>query len=246
MKHLLTDIDMEVLTKETVGIVGESGSGKTTLGKTLVQLIEPQSGEIFLEGKTIGIQNKKLAVTDKKKIQMVFQDPFGSLNPKLTIVETLTEPMKVHGIGKNKQERNQKAIELLEQVGLNAAHLHRYPHQFSGGQRQRICIARALALEPSIIVFDESVSALDSKAQMQVLDLINSLKSSYGFAAIFISHDLSIVHYISDRILVMKEGQITERGSSNKVFYDPSHPYTKALLEAIPGKNFFTAAKGST
>jgi peptide/nickel transport system ATP-binding protein len=239
IKHILTDINLEVLPKETVGIVGESGSGKTTLGKTLVQLIKPHSGEIFLEGKAIGIKNKKLAAIDKKKIQMVFQDPFGSLNPKLTILETLTEPMKVHGIGKTKQARIQKAIELLEQVGLEKLHLHRYPHQFSGGQRQRICIARALALEPSIIVFDESVSALDSKAQMQVLDLINSLKSSHGFAAIFISHDLSIVHYISDRILVMKEGQIAESGPADKVFFNPSHHYTKALLEAIPGKKFF-------
>ena len=242
IKHILNNIDFELLPKETVGIVGESGSGKTTLGKTLVQLIEPQSGEIILQGKALGMHDKKLLVADKKKIQMVFQDPFGSLNPKLTILETLTEPMKVHGIGKNKQERIQKAIDLLEQVGLEAAHLHRYPHQFSGGQRQRICIARALALEPSIIVFDESVSALDSKAQMQVLDLINSLKSSHGFATIFISHDLSIVHYISDQIVVMKEGQIVERGPAHELFFNPTHPYTKALLEAIPGKNFFTIA----
>ncbi len=243
LKHLLTNIDLELLPKETVGIVGESGSGKTTLGKTLVQLIEPQSGEIFLDGKAIGIQNKKLATADKKKIQMVFQDPFGSLNPKLTIVETLTEPMKVHRIGKNKQERIQKAIELLGQIGLEKSHLHRYPHQFSGGQRQRICIARALALEPSIIVFDESVSALDSKAQMQVLDLIHSLKSSHGFAAVFISHDLSIVHYISDRILVMKEGQIVEQGTAHELFISPKHPYTKALVEAIPGKDLFATAQ---
>ncbi len=235
-KNTLSTIDLEVHPNETLGIVGESGCGKTTLGKALVQLIQPDTGQIWLNEKNDSIGYVRSGMAYKKKIQMVFQDPYGSLNPKLTVGEALTEPMQVHGIGKNKWERTQKAIDLLTQVGLQASHLHRYPHQFSGGQRQRICIARALALEPSIIVFDESVSALDSKAQMQVLDLINSLKASYGFAAIFISHDLSIVHYISDRILVMKEGQIVEQGSAQCVFFTPHHPYTKALLEAIPGK----------
>jgi len=235
------DVSFELMQQQTIGIVGESGCGKTTLGRAIVQLVKPTSGNILLNGKDLFDYKKEALKSLRKKIQIVFQDPYGSLHPRIPIGEALIEPMKVHSIGNNNKERKERAALLLQQVGLKEAHLNRYPHQFSGGQRQRICIARALALNPSIIVFDESVSALDSTTQIQILSLINELKSTHHFAAIFISHHLSIVHYISDQILVMKKGEIIEEGSSDDVFFNPTNDYTKQLLKAIPGKTLFTA-----
>jgi peptide/nickel transport system ATP-binding protein len=172
----------------------------------------------------------------RKDLQIVFQDPYGSLNPRIMIGDAMMEPMQVHGILPTKQQRKDKVIELLEKVNLKPEHFNRYPHQFSGGQRQRICIARALALNPSFLIFDESVSALDVSVQAQVLNLLNDLKAEFGFTSIFISHDLSVVRYISDRIIVMKEGRIVEQGLAEAVYFNPQHEYTKRLIDSIPGK----------
>lgn len=229
------DVSFEVYPQETIGIVGESGCGKTTLGRAIIQLIKPQDGKIKINGRDINdFHHKKNS--RHKEMQIVFQDPYGSLNPRLTIGDAITEPMKVHGLFGNKSQRKEKAISLLEQVSITSEQFNKYPHQFSGGQRQRICIARALATEPSIMVFDESVSALDVSVQAQVLNLINELKTTHQFTSLFISHDLSVVHFISDRILVMKEGKIVEQGDANQIFFQPQHEYTKELINCIPGK----------
>ncbi|MEO5984067.1 MAG: ABC transporter ATP-binding protein [Ferruginibacter sp.] len=230
------DVSFEVMRNEIIGLVGESGCGKTTLGRTILQLIKPTSGKIFLENRDITHLNASELKEVRKDLQIVFQDPYGSLNPRITIGSSILEPLRVHNLYNNHNERKERVINLLEQVKLEPSHINRYPHQFSGGQRQRICIARALALNPNFIVFDESVSALDVRVQAQVLKLINELKAGYNFTAIFISHDLSVVHYISDRILVMKKGKIVESGSSNQVYNNPQHPYTRQLIEAMPGK----------
>ncbi len=231
------DVSFNVMKHETVGLVGESGCGKTTLGRAILQLVQPTSGKILLGEKEISSFSAKELRSARKELQIVFQDPYGSLNPRLTIGEAITEPMKVHGLYQNKIERKDKAAELLQQVRLNADHYNRYPHQFSGGQRQRICIARALALQPRMLIFDESVSALDPGVQAQVLNIINELKTSYDFTSIFISHDLAVVHYISDRILVMQNGRIVEEGTADKIMHHPETEYTQQLVAAIPGKN---------
>ena len=230
----LDGVSFEVYPQETIGIVGESGCGKTTLGRAILQLIKPSEGTIKIN--SIDINKQYNAIKKGKELQIVFQDPYGSLNPRLTIGEAITEPMKVHGLFGNKNQRIEKAIELMEQVSLNANQFNKYPHQFSGGQRQRICIARALSTEPSIMVFDESVSALDVSVQAQVLNLINELKSKYRFTSLFISHDLSVVHYISDQIIVMKDGKIVEQGDANNIFFNPQHEYTRELIGSMPGK----------
>ena len=227
----LKDINLTIYKGETLGIVGESGSGKTTLGKALLQLIPADSGDVLLNGTAIG-QFSKLEL--RKKLQLVFQDPFSSLNPSMTIEQALTEPMKVHGMGNSHQERKSKVIELLEKVQLSKDILQRYPHEFSGGQRQRIVIARALTLNPACMVCDESVAALDVSVQAQVLNLLQELKESFQFTILFITHDLNVVHYISDRILVMNKGSIVETGTAHDVFYHPQMPYTQQLLSAIP------------
>jgi peptide/nickel transport system ATP-binding protein len=231
------DVSFTVMKNETVGLVGESGCGKTTLGRAILQLVQPTSGNILLGEKEISGFTAKELRSARKELQIVFQDPYGSLNPRLTIGEAITEPMKVHGLYQNSRERKDKAAELLQQVRLNADHYNRYPHQFSGGQRQRICIARALALQPRLLIFDESVSALDLGVQAQVLNIINELKSSYDFTSVFISHDLAVVHYISDRILVMQNGRIVEEGTADKILHHPENVYTQDLIAAIPGKN---------
>lgn len=183
------------------------------------------------------VQLPRKKMTDlRKDLQIVFQDPYGSLNPRITIGEAIAEPMQVHGMAANKGQRKEKAIELLEKVNLKAEHFNRYPHQFSGGQRQRICIARALGLNPSFLIFDESVSALDVSVQAQVLNLLNDLKKEFQFTSIFISHDLSVVRYISDRIMVMRQGQIVEEGITEEVYFNPQHEYTRRLIDAVPGK----------
>ena len=230
------DVSFAVSKGETVGLVGESGCGKTTLGRTILQLIPSTSGKIILNNIDLAGLPKKDLQPLRKDLQIVFQDPYGSLNPRLSIGNAILEPMKVHSILSNTAERKDKVMELLEKVNLKADHFNRYPHQFSGGQRQRICIARALALNPSFLIFDESVSALDVSVQAQVLNLLNDLKKEFGFTSIFISHDLSVVRYISDRILVMHKGTIVEEGLADEVYFNPKEEYTRQLIEAVPGK----------
>lgn len=231
-------VSFEVKSGETVGLVGESGCGKTTLGRTLLRLQEPSSGRIIFDGKDLVQMPAEKLRTLRKEIQIIFQDPYGSLNPRITIGSAIKEPMAIHGIEKTEKQRKEKAIDLLERVGLKADHFNRYPHEFSGGQRQRICIARAISLNPDFLVCDESVSALDVSVQAQVLNLLTELKNEFGFTSIFISHDLSVVHYISDRIMVMRSGRIVESGTADEIFYNPQQPYTQELIDAIPGRTF--------
>lgn len=238
------NVSFEVMQGETLGLVGESGCGKTTLGRTILQLVPATSGKIIL-GETDITSYKAAALRNMRKdLQIVFQDPYGSLNPRISIGNAILEPLKVHGLLENNTARKDKVMDLLEKVNLKTEHFNRYPHQFSGGQRQRICIARALALNPSFLVFDESVSALDVSVQAQVLNLLNDLKRAFNFTAIFISHDLSVVHYISDRIMVMQKGQIVETGTAAAIWNNPQQPYTKQLIDAIPGKGLLSLQNG--
>ncbi|MBC7887212.1 MAG: ABC transporter ATP-binding protein [Ferruginibacter sp.] len=232
----LDDICFSVSKGETVGLVGESGCGKTTLGRAILQLIPARSGNIVLNGVNLAGLSKAAMQPIRKNLQIVFQDPYGSLNPRLTIGAAIQEPMRVHAILRSNSQRKDKVMELLEKVNLKPEYFNRYPHEFSGGQRQRICIARALALNPSFLIFDESVSALDVSVQAQVLNLLNDLKKEFGFTAIFISHDLSVVRFISDRILVMNKGKVIEEGPSDEIYFSPKNEYTKKLIAAIPGK----------
>ena len=230
------DISFSVAGGETLGLVGESGCGKTTLGRAILQLLPITSGEILLRGENIAKIKPSVLRRMRKDLQIVFQDPYGSLDPRITIGNAILEPLSIHGLFNNNKQRREKVMALLEKVSLPTDHFNRYPHQFSGGQRQRICIARALATDPSFLIFDESVSALDASVQAQVLNLLNDLKEEFGFTAIFISHDLSVVHYICNRIMVMNRGKIIEEGDADQVFYNPQHEYTQKLIQAIPGK----------
>ena len=232
--NAVDNISFEVRQSETLGLVGESGCGKTTLGKTILRLNQPAEGEILFDGKNIfDLQGADL-MDFRKRIQIIFQDPYSSLNPRMTIGAAIQEPMQVHTIYSNKIEQEEKVIDLLEKVNLKSEHFYRYPHEFSGGQRQRIVIARALAVQPEFIVCDECVSALDVSVQAQVLNLLTDLKNEFGFSYLFISHDLSVVNFMSDRIMVMNQGQIEELNIAAEILKNPKSEYTKTLITAIP------------
>ncbi|PJB56076.1 MAG: ABC transporter ATP-binding protein, partial [Bacteroidetes bacterium CG_4_9_14_3_um_filter_41_19] len=228
------EVSFQVYPGETLGLVGESGCGKSTLGRAILQLIQPDEGSILFEGNDLMHISRQALKATRRNLNIVFQDPYSSLNPRMSIGEAIMEPMKVHMLFKNRKERLTKAAELLERVGLTAQQMNRYPHEFSGGQRQRIVIARALALNPRFIICDEAVSALDVSVQAKVLNLLNELKREFGFTYIFISHDLSVVKYMSDRIMVMKEGKIIEIGNADEIYYHPQSEYTSKLISSLP------------
>jgi peptide/nickel transport system ATP-binding protein len=234
--HVVNAVDgvsLEINPGETVGLVGESGCGKSTLGKTILRLVEPKSGQIVFDGTDLaGLSGHQLR-TQRRRLQMVFQDPFASLNPRHTIGEILATPLKVHGLGR-RQDRSRRVEDMLGRVGLPADAVSRYPHEFSGGQRQRLGIARALILGPELLICDEPVSALDLSIQAQILNLLAAMKREFKLSLLFISHDLSVVRYFADRVLVMYLGRIVETGSHAQIWQRPLHPYTRALIDAVP------------
>ena len=237
--HALSDVSLDVYEGETLGIIGESGCGKSTLGRTIIQLHKATSGSVEYQGRNIfelkGAELKNI----KKDIQMVFQDPFSSLDPRNTCEDIIAEPIKVHNIITDPRKRQERVLGLMREVGLDVQHMNRYPHEFSGGQRQRINVARALALNPKIIVCDEPVSALDVSIQAQVLNLFSRLQKQHNLTYIFISHDLGVIKHISDRIAIMYLGRVVELCEADQIYANPLHPYTRALLSAIPPESPF-------
>lgn len=231
MLKAVDDVSFKIKPGETLGLVGESGCGKTTVGRSIVRLYEPTDGNIFFDGEPVNNEN---ITTMRRNMQMVFQDPYSSLNPRMTVEDIIGEPFDVHKLYSNKRERREKILNLMELVGLNAEHAARYAHEFSGGQRQRIGIARALAVEPKFIVCDEPVSALDVSIQAQVLNMFEDLQSKLGVAYLFIAHDLLVVHHLANRIAVMYLGKIVEIADADELNHHPVHPYTLSLLSAVP------------
>jgi peptide/nickel transport system ATP-binding protein len=227
-------VSFELRRGHTLGVVGESGSGKTTMGLTLLRLHEPTQGQVLLDGRDLASLNERERLAMRRRIQIVFQNPYASLNPRFTIGQTLVEPMAIHGIGAGLAEREQRARALLQKVGLEASAFARYPHEFSGGQRQRVAIARCLTLQPEVLVLDEAVSALDVSVQAQVLNLLRDLQDELGLAYVFISHDLGVVRYMADEVLVMKDGVVVEQAGAEAILAAPTQDYTRALLAAVP------------
>ena len=241
--HALTDVSLDVYRGETLGIIGESGCGKSTLGKCLVRLHRPTSGTIEFEGKDLLKLQRKQLKEARKDLQMVFQDPFSSLDPRKVAGKIIEEPLVIHKVEPSHEKREEIVLKLMREVGLDVQHTHRYPHEFSGGQRQRINVARALALNPKIIVCDEPVSALDVSVQAQVLNLLEELQDMYGLTYLFISHDLGVIKHISDRVAIMYLGHIVELCDADEIYHNPLHPYTQALLSAIPPSSPFEEKK---
>ncbi len=228
------DISFSIKKGETLGLVGESGCGKSTTGRTILRLLEATAGEIHFEGKDVLSLDKQEMRSMRKEMQIIFQDPYASLNPRMTVADIVGEPLDIHKLVKNKREKREKVEEILKSVGLGKEHMNRYPHEFSGGQRQRIGVARALAVDPKLIIADEPVSALDVSIQAQVINLMQDLQKEFGLTYLFIAHDLSVVKHISDRIAVMYLGKIVELSDKKDLFAEPLHPYTQSLLSAIP------------